>query len=527
MLRKENSIPNFVKEFKEEFFSYTLNLDEESAQNLLKSEVELTDDQNRILDEIIQTCRSLRVQGVDQNDPDYMVYFRLRETILNNKTHVLNKWREQCGGSLPKIENQDSLINTFQILGVESYPAFLLKERKKGHFLRGISISHQHTLGKSIKEQIVEDEKLTLLFNVKGSSDMDTYCSYKVSTGHASSIQLATIVDLILLNSYHLMILEGQDNIASYLECIETNVNLLREIAVSKKANVPVYFGYSNVAFPENTSIEIPQGQLTSFDEKILNILPQSAKPSVTEGVQSAFVFKGNYSYAFEFQEKERHGKIKWPKELKQSWSKLEQIDEDLKLALKLSCKRTPAVSLGRQWTIIFDPLNHGVNLSWNSNRNTPTPYHKCSKDEIINIKKWCEKIHETDDSKIRLAIRKTISAISDRQNPIDGFIDGIVAWENLFGANAELSFRISSAISCLLEKDKAKRKELYKKLKKAYDTRSTIVHGVKEINYEKAVEFRDFAVEISLACFSELYENQPELINLSDRSLTILLEHE
>jgi len=31
----------------------------------------------------------------------------------------------------------------------------------------------------------------------------------------------------------------------------------------------------------------------------------------------------------------------------------------------------------------------------------------------------------------------------------------------------------------------------------------------------------------LSCAWILELYENQPELINLSDRSLTILLEHE
>jgi hypothetical protein len=164
--------------------------------------------------------------------------------------------------------------------------------------------------------------------------------------------------------------------------------------------------------------------------------------------------------------------------------------------------------------------------MSWSSNDITPTPYHKCSNQEIGRIEKWCKKIYETDDTKIRYAIRKTISSISHRQNPIDGFIDGIVAWENLFGANAELSFRISAAISCLLEKDKTKRKEFYKEIKKAYDKRSTIVHGVKEINHKEATMFRDFAVKVILNCIAKLYENQGKLINMPDRSLTILLEH-
>ena len=54
--------------------------------------------------------------------------------------------------------------------------------------------------------------------------------------------------------------------------------------------------------------------------------------------------------------------------------------------------------------------------------------------------------INATDDSKIRIAIRRVLSAINERMNPVDGFVDVIIAWENLFGGNAELSFRISTA---------------------------------------------------------------------------------
>lgn len=524
MKRNKNSIPLFVQSFKESFFSYTLNLSQEESTKLLHDECELNETQNKVLDEIIQTCRTLRIQGIDQNDPDFSIYFRLRETLVNNQ-HVLNHWRVNCGGTLPVISEEDELMGMFKTLGVEAYPAFFLKERNMGHFLRGISLSHQHPIGKILLELILKDDKLKELFNNIGASPMETYCSYVTSTGRGGSVQLAIFIDLVLVNSYYLMILSGGNSITDYLKKLELYINLLRDIAINKKTIVPVYFGYSNISFPENSTLEIPQGQLKSFDSNLLEILPQNARPSSADGVMSSFIFKGTYLYTFEFQnEGDKH---KWPKELDENWDKLDRIDEDLKLSVNLACKRTPPLSLNRQWTMIFDPLSHGINLSWSSDRKNPTPYYNCSSEETLSIVKWCKTIHETDDSIMRLAIRKLISAISQRTNAIDGFIDGIVVWENLFGANAELSFRISSAISCLLEKDKTKRKELFKKLKEAYDTRSTIVHGVKEINYDRASELRDFAIEIGLKCLELLYKEHPELIDCKDRSLTILLEHE
>lgn len=526
MLRKKDSIPSFIKEFGEDFFCYILNISKNNAQNLIKSEIELTEKQNQVLDELIKICQSIRLTGINQNDPNYLVYFELRGKLLENGTHIFNKWRANCGGGIPSAENKDKLTASFQTLGIETFPAFLMKEPKMVQIISGISIERRLKLNVPIFELITSDNCLNQLFNIVGDSEMNTYCSYVASTGQGGSIQLATLIDIVLVNSYYLMLLNGENDIHSYLKYIETNINLLREIAINRKTTVPVFIGYSNVALPQTTSIKIPQGQLMSFDEKFLKILPEKMRPIISGGVRSAFLYKGELAYTFKYTKLDIGNDFRWPTEMKQNREIVEQVDEDICIATSLACKRTPAVSLCRQWIAIFDPLNYGIKLSWSSTRKTPNPFYKCSENDIGNIAKWCNKIYNTEDSKIRLAKRKTINAISYRQNPIDGFIDAIIAWENLFGANAELSFRISSAISCLLEKEKSKRKNLFKKLKDTYNTRSSIVHGVKEISHKKAKAYREFSLEICLACITELYENYPKLIDKDDRSLTILLEN-
>jgi hypothetical protein len=108
--------------------------------------------------------------------------------------------------------------------------------------------------------------------------------------------------------------------------------------------------------------------------------------------------------------------------------------------------------------------------------------------------------IKGSGDGKIRIAIRRILSSINGRMNPIDGFVDSVIAWENLFGGDAELSYRISISISKLLEESQQRRLELQKKIVNYYKDRSKIVHGVKDITHAEAVRKRNECLAIALA---------------------------
>ena len=76
------------------------------------------------------------------------------------------------------------------------------------------------------------------------------------------------------------------------------------------------------------------------------------------------------------------------------------------------------------------------------------------------------------------VAIRRTISGMTSRGDPSDALVDLVIGWENLFGADQELSFRISASIAAILGADAPQRRRLQKQCGQIYTDRSKIVHG-------------------------------------------------
>jgi hypothetical protein len=124
----------------------------------------------------------------------------------------------------------------------------------------------------------------------------------------------------------------------------------------------------------------------------------------------------------------------------------------------------------------------------------------------------------------VDIAVRRILEAVSERVNPIDGFVDAVIAWENLFGSTeGELTFRISAAMASLLESTPERRIERQKQLKKLYGERSRIVHGGSEPKVSEALRMRNEALSAILACLRRLYVDFPNLLRDSARATTIL----
>ncbi len=140
----------------------------------------------------------------------------------------------------------------------------------------------------------------------------------------------------------------------------------------------------------------------------------------------------------------------------------------------------------------------------------------------------WCDRVKNTDDKNIRLAIRRVLSAINQRTSPVDAFIDTIIAWENLFGENGKISFSISVSIANLLgDSPEFKKENIRKKVKYYYKIRGNIVHGTKEVTNKDALKYRDECLDITLKVIRKLYTERCDLIKekeSADRSRRLAL---
>ena len=63
--------------------SYILNISEDEAKLVLESKYNLNRDELSILTEFIDICRKLRIQGIDQGDVDFSIYYNLPKIFIN------------------------------------------------------------------------------------------------------------------------------------------------------------------------------------------------------------------------------------------------------------------------------------------------------------------------------------------------------------------------------------------------------------------------------------------------------------
>jgi hypothetical protein len=128
-------------------------------------------------------------------------------------------------------------------------------------------------------------------------------------------------------------------------------------------------------------------------------------------------------------------------------------------------------------WTTYLLPFQTGFGIS------TYLQIPQNSKENNISnikneIEKWSFQINKEYTNKIDLAVKRIITAVTQRTDPADSLIDAVMVWENILGPATEVSFRITASMAKMLESQSEKREETRKLLRKIYDTRSKVVHG-------------------------------------------------
>lgn len=525
MIIKKEDIPSFITEYyKTEFFSFILNITENEAENFLEGKFELNELQYKIINEIFDYCRKDRIQYIDcssqflSNAPHNLNY-----KLINKETHIYNYWRKQCGGTFDEIKEKDEILYILKTIGIEFFPTFYVKKSFYTMSTRN-KLACGHKLASEFEKRVLNDSVLRKIFNEIGVDSAHTFYSFNNSlcrNGHKK--RLREFSEILLENAFFYMCLNNEYSIKDYLKRIEETYNMIISLIKGEDIQIPYFICYSNFKFDVESKIKLINGEYLQYNKNLSVIHPFWDNPrKPTKDNYYGFIYKGYVNYKIDL----TLNKYKDYCELDEI-NEIEKSDENICLSLSLSCKRDPHISYNKCWIVLYDPFDLEEKRYIDSSFYVPTLYYAGNETEKIDFEEWFSLLSKTNDEKIRLAKRKIISSASERLKPIDGFIDSIIAWENLFGdPNGELSFRITSAISKLLENDKSKRLSLQKELKEIYSVRSKVVHGSKELNDNEAIEKRDVSLKIGIGCLEKLYKDYPELINVENRAIRLLLEY-
>ena len=148
--------------------------------------------------------------------------------------------------------------------------------------------------------------------------------------------------------------------------------------------------------------------------------------------------------------------------------------------------------------------------------------------DSILELEAFSRILELNHSPNIDIAATRLVSSVIHRSDQTDSLIDAVMVWENLLGTSSEVTFRVTAALSKLLETDMEKRRDLRKELANIYGIRSRIIHGAL-VEPSVVTSATKMAIDIAAKALQEFYRRGEEWLSLSstERSDAILLSND
>ena len=450
----------------------------------------------------------------------------INNAITQDGHHIFNNIRQSITQNSVIPKYADPLMQAFSKMCIECFPVFMLpKKRNNFGFMLDIP-NFRGTVKKEFCDALLNDPDISGVFPEKEDYMKSSYQIY-TSTGRGGGVQICGFYRLLIENSYTLMRMRNQFGIADLLNCAEENLTMIRKAIRGEEFKVPIILCFKGAWLSSEDEIQAFNGTITSLHDGIKDIVHPRGLPSGVSGQPHAgFVYVAEVDYKINVMDNmSTNAADKWPSDLLYNSEKIEQIAEDISFSCLMAINREELISVEKISSFIFDPFIYGnaVSLSMHQ-KNICTPI-EMTKQEGENIIKWCDTVSKISDKRISLAKRRLQSALTERENPIDGLIDCVIGLENLFGERSEISFSVAIAVSKLLEKDCSKRKETFSDVKKIYDLRSKIIHGGNNASdHDEMMMKRNQAASYLIQCFRKLYLEHEKLLQLTSTERSQLL---
>jgi hypothetical protein len=525
-----------VAEFGSAIFAYVCNVPEDRADDFVAGTYELSASQTNVIRQVLDLLFQVRMQALEIGIPPHLNLASMIQQVRPTGINVLNAFRMEAGGDLPILESSDSVVGPLCELAADAFPMLILGEHAgRRDALMSSSIPLLSSFGHPARAQfeaaVLADPELGMYFPIRGNDAASTTGVVFDSTGRGMTLQLVGFAGVVLSAAYALTRMRGPLVPRALRAALHDVVDIMRRTARGHATTVPVFVGFNNVAIPQGSPVELPWGSIRSITEADFEFVPTEARPSTLAepSVLLGFVLETTARYELRILEEFPQEPGNRPVPLRRSQEGVSELDRrcDLtSLAFVLGIVRRPPIAPIRSWTTMFNPFSLGANTSWRGRVMPPLEFYQADVTQVQTVQEWLARIQSVDDSKIRIAQRRILSSITQRLDPLDGYVDAVIAWENLFGGESELGFRISMAMASLLASSLDERLELQNEINSEYSRRSRVVHGADPPPLEESIQHRDRALELALGALRRIYRDFPGLIPLQarDRTRRILL---
>lgn len=443
-------------------------------------------------------------------------------------------FHKTCGGSMPSpASTQDEVTASVAALAADLYVQCLFPPSQMWHGTgpsRRSFAMFKHPMSVALQKGILADADLSRLFP-DASPDVEPVheFSYEVgshvmwSSGSGGSLSVNQLPSSLVDFTYALNIICDRpfDAIGT---TAEDAVARARRLATGEWVPLPVVSGVSNMSLGSPVS-SVPLGD----NAALFSASGKTGLLPVIDGASTAILLV------------EQPVKLlmlgPWPSgDNDADWERLRRHNErhvlrhhrgvqralsGARLAFVLGSSEDATAAPVAQGTMALNPLAGG-GTSWST---PPPPFAALPAVEIDaatagQATAWAARVGELSES-LWFGARRLLSAVAGRSDAIDSFVDAVICWENMFGADTEITTTLSMAIARLLEpSDEQHRRNLFEGVRTLYGIRSGIVHGDadREPAPEKAYEYRDRAISIAVKSMRALFD-KPALLNAKTSS--------
>jgi hypothetical protein len=477
---------------------------------------------------------ALQVQGQPADARHIGLINAILPYVDNEQMTLANTWRHKCGGELIRSsEVNDPVLENLLILARDTYPAFILPWRgdlaTSDMAISGPVI--RHPAWKSFCRALLADKDLKALFPAAPSNEADTGGTLleissvlTFSSGRTGTVQLALLPDILLSAAYLRYLLPGKTHTQErFASSTKEVLEEARRLATNQSVDVPLIYGISNIELPPATYLDAPLGTLRSFDHVDRRFIPEVVDVGAVFQTTGAISILQIDTFHADEPQRASTRLQKHRTELDRWVQHADRKCDLMRFAILLASPPEGFLVAHQASRTILDPLQNLPTMRWTAiglgaPGVAPTPITGIGQESLSRVQHWAQKVNGHPEN-LDIAMRRTLSSVAERIDPLDGFIDAVLAWENLFSGRPETNLRVCGAIAWFLEPQSYDRRtDLFNELSKLYASRSNLVHG-SSATVANAAAARDRAVQISVKCMSQLYDN-PDLLRARDSSV-------
>lgn len=516
------------------FLGYVLALDEETVERWLRSGDEelLSASQRRAVESLVTLMSIVPTESLQD---DFLRSVELSRVLGHQHDELGRSYAHVVRGiatdGVPVIQGGgDEVLDGLAELAFDVYPLLLLPRQKHGVSMVAAGSVFNHSARQRFESAVMaEGEALAKLFPDYNETS-GHHGHLMANTGHGGSTQLWSLSSQLLSNAWVLTVAEFDRSPTpeEYFSFLEATLDRARRAASGEACKIPVRVGLTGALFPEGKSgIAIGEGVArprAKRDEAFINADSQGQLQSNDpDGTTVTINYSGDIVLELELDYKISLDPFDptqpdWPEDLR-AFEKLGSAVDTIRLGYLL--RDTDDLPLLVQaWTHYFDPFsNSGFHSCARDVRQVPSLMPKnLQSSEVDEWASLTKVIEKAPPGNIRIPKRRLLQAAGERQDPGDVLVDSVIVWEALVGAKSETVFRVSGALSWLLEpEDREARHALLRDIKKLYGLRSGVVHGTHMLTDKESREEPRKALRLAAVALLTMIRDRSDLLQYRD----------